>query len=54
MHHVTQRGNRMMAVFFSDADCSAYLALLREFSGEYGIEAVSKPGQTRPFASAAM
>ena len=29
-HHVTQRGNRRLPVFFSDADRRAYLALLAE------------------------
>ena len=29
-HHVTQRGNRRLPVFFSDDDRSLYLALLRE------------------------
>jgi putative transposase len=29
-HHVTQRGNRKQAIFFSDADRRAYLSLLAE------------------------
>ncbi len=29
-HHVTQRGNRRLPVFFSDADREAYLTLLKE------------------------
>ena len=31
-HHVTQRGNRRLPVFFSDDDRHAYLALLAEFA----------------------
>jgi len=27
-HHVTQRGNRRLATFFSEADCGAYLELM--------------------------
>ena len=30
-HHVTQRGNRRMDVFFTDEDRQAYLDLLREY-----------------------
>lgn len=30
-HHVTQRGNRRLPVFFEDADYETYLALLREW-----------------------
>ena len=29
-HHVTQRGNRRLPVFFSDEDRQAYLALVAE------------------------
>jgi len=29
-HHITQRGNRRMPAFFSDADYEAYLALVAE------------------------
>ena len=29
-HHVTQRGNRRLPMFFSDDDRRPYLALLRE------------------------
>jgi putative transposase len=36
-HHVTQRGNRRMDVFFSDEDRLAYLELLREFGEKYGV-----------------
>ena len=31
-HHVTQRGNRCLPVFFSDADREDYLGLLGEFA----------------------
>ncbi|WP_420383710.1 transposase [Novosphingobium sp.] len=31
-HHVTQRGNRRLPVFFSDADRDVYLGLLSEFA----------------------
>jgi putative transposase len=37
-HHVTQRGNRKLDVFFSDADRATYLDLLRGFSAEYGLD----------------
>ncbi|HUT75654.1 MAG TPA: transposase [Armatimonadota bacterium] len=37
-HHVTQRGNRGMDVFFSDADRAAYLRLLGECSAEHGAD----------------
>ena len=36
-HHVTQRGNRRMDVFFCDDDRRAYLDLLREFGEEHGV-----------------
>ena len=35
-HHVTQRGNRRLPVFFSDADYESYRALLAEFCGRAG------------------
>jgi putative transposase len=37
-HHITQRGVRRMDVFFSDGDRAAYLALLRQFGREFGVE----------------
>ncbi|MDE0725956.1 MAG: transposase [Alphaproteobacteria bacterium] len=37
-HHVTQRGNRKQAVFFSDDDYQRYLELLVEQAGEVGTE----------------
>jgi putative transposase len=37
-HHVTQRGNRRMDVFFSDDDHRAYLDLLAEWCGKAGTE----------------
>ena len=36
-HHVTQRGNRRQEVFFSDADCAAYKALLAEHCAAAGV-----------------
>ena len=32
-HHVTQRGNRRMEVFFSDADYQAYPSLMAQWCG---------------------
>jgi len=40
-HHVTQRGNRGMDVFFSDADRAAYLKLLRESAAEHGTDVLA-------------
>ena len=40
-HHVTQRGNRRLPVFFSDADRREYLWLVAE---------AAKAGQTRCLA----
>ena len=36
-HHVTQRGNRRVQVFFSNDDWEEYVRLLREFGREYGL-----------------
>ncbi len=36
-HHVIQRGNRRLAVFFNDEDRSAYLALLRKACVKHGV-----------------
>ncbi len=36
-HHVTQRGNRRMDVFFTDKDRQNYLDLLREFGDKHGV-----------------
>jgi putative transposase len=36
-HHVTQRGNRRLATFFSEADYAAYLALMAEWCGRCGV-----------------
>ena len=36
-HHVTQRGNRQMDVFFSDSDRQDYLALLHEMAQRYSL-----------------
>jgi putative transposase len=37
-HHVTQRGNRRMDVFFSDEDREEYLSLLVESGERHGLE----------------
>ena len=36
-HHVTQRGNRRQQTFFGDDDYRAYLGLMKQWSGEYGL-----------------
>ena len=37
-HHVTQRGNRRMETFFCDEDYQAYLDLMAERCGHWGVE----------------
>ena len=37
-HHITQRGNRGLETFFSEADYQAYLALMAEHCGRAGTE----------------
>ena len=37
-HHITQRGNRREDVFFSDADRTHYLELLRQYAVACGLE----------------
>ncbi len=37
-HHITQRGNRRQQVFFDDGDYAAYIELLSEWCGEFGVE----------------
>ena len=37
-HHVTQRGNRRQATFFSDGDYAAYRDLLAEWCKTYSVE----------------
>ena len=37
-HHVTQRGNRRQPVFFSSADCQAYLRLMATWCAEQQVE----------------
>ena len=37
-HHITQRGNRGQRVFFDDGDYAAYIELLSEWCGEFGVE----------------
>jgi putative transposase len=36
-HHVTQRGNRRLPIFFGDEDRAAYLALVREGCAAHGV-----------------
>ncbi|HUX01824.1 MAG: transposase [Phycisphaerae bacterium] len=36
-HHITQRGNRRLPTFFSDADYEAYLALMAEQCVAHGV-----------------
>jgi putative transposase len=36
-HHVTQRGNNRQAVFRHNADCSLYLALVKESAAKNGV-----------------
>lgn len=40
-HHVTQRGNRRMPIFFSDEDRAAYLALLAEAAAASGTRCLA-------------
>ena len=42
-HHVTQRGNRREAIFFSDEDRLAYLSWLKEYAGKHQVEVLA-PG----------
>jgi putative transposase len=35
-HHITQRGNRRLPIFFGDEDREAYLALIADACGEHG------------------
>ena len=37
-HHVTQRGNRRQQTFFNDEDYQAYLELMAEWCGRFGVE----------------
>jgi putative transposase len=36
-HHVTQRGNRRQTVFFAEADCRAYLDLMKVYTKRAGV-----------------
>ena len=36
-HHITQRGNRRLATFFSEADYAAYLTLMAQWCGRCGV-----------------
>ncbi|NJS14959.1 MAG: transposase [Sphingopyxis sp.] len=40
-HHVTQRGNRRLPVFFSDDDRAEYLALVRDGCARHGVTCVA-------------
>jgi len=40
-HHVTQRGNRRLPIFFEDGDRALYLELLREGLGEAGVRCLA-------------
>lgn len=40
-HHVTQRGNRRLPVFFSDDDRATYLALLADAAGKSGTRCLA-------------
>jgi putative transposase len=37
-HHIVQRGNRRMPVFFCDDDYELYIDLMAEFTKRYGVE----------------
>jgi len=37
-HHITRRGNRRQAVFFTDADRRLYLQWLRHYAEKHGVE----------------
>ena len=37
-HHITQRGNRRQKTFFTKGDYSAYLNLMADWSGLFGVE----------------
>lgn len=40
-HHVTQRGNRRLPIFFSDDDRRVYLALLRDGCAQAGVRCLA-------------
>ena len=37
-HHITQRGNRRQQTFFTEDDYQAYLDLMAEWCGRFGVE----------------
>jgi putative transposase len=37
-HHITQRGNRRQQTFFCDEDYLAYIDLMAQWCGKYGVE----------------
>jgi putative transposase len=36
-HHITQRGNRKMEVFFTEEDRQVYLGLLRKYGARHSF-----------------
>lgn len=40
-HHVTQRGNRRIPVFYTDDDRKAYLKLLCEYAGKHAVKVLA-------------
>lgn len=40
-HHITQRGNRREAVFFSDDDRQLYLVWLKEYADKYQVDVLA-------------
>ena len=41
VHHITQRGNARQAIFVSSVLCDAYLDLLKEHAGRFGMRIVA-------------
>ncbi len=37
-HHITQRGNRRQKTFFTKGDYTAYLNLMADWCGQFGVE----------------
>ena len=44
-HHITYRGNRRDEVFFTDEDREEYLAILLEYTRQYGVDISTLSGQ---------
>ena len=51
-HHVTQRGNARQAIFSSDSDRLAYLALLRQHCERYHLSLLGYCLTGRPLGAA--